>query len=85
MLRWMQTDPVQSLAGSSENRADKGTGRWVQRHGDWLLGSSKGGSSLHPWGPIKGLPCRTKSDLKPLKFDSFCGTFEGFLEKSDPP
>lgn len=39
LLSWVQSNPVQSLAGSFENRADKGTGRWVQQHGDWLLGS----------------------------------------------
>lgn len=38
-----------------------------------------------PLGPVKGLPWRTKPVLKPLKFDSFCGTFEGFLGKSNPP
>lgn len=60
----MQSSPVQSLAGSFENRADRGTGRWVQRHGDWLLGSSKGGSSFCTLGTSQGASMEDQASLE---------------------
>lgn len=72
----VQSSPV--IGRVFENKADKVTGRWYNSMvvtdylaPTWLTPRQQKWQQFAPLGPIQGSPCRTESDLKPIKLVSF--------------